>query len=446
MTSRLRYYGWLVTIFLLYACYQQPAGSVQPLPYINKTPLSPTQTAISSRVTPRIIQTPPHVTATQVHSVKLIHLPPNPDGFPPRPPSLGAYPAAMARFLQQSPLNEARLEQLLLYWRALANVQNDNPTYSKYGPHLTHFDLDHDGKMELIVVIDGAVRDPVPGLVVVFQRQPTGQYTATTYALARDGSTSYGAQIITIQDLNQTPAPEIVILSHSVGACAYFITVTVLNWLRIGFQVLLEERMNGATMIIEPANANGIQPITLKGGGSSCYAPLSRTYTSSFLWDGKAYTLAATFADRITARHPYFKLMDGNDLAEQGDYQRAVQSYREALAEPYPWADPQGFWPYTRLDPLLRAVIRFRLMVSYIHLGNITQAAHVANESIRADQNYALIFTAFWQSYQHERNIVSACRQAMDTAGDDWRIPGYTVKDSLYDRSILCPTQDWEKR
>jgi hypothetical protein len=423
-----------------------PTVTVAPMPFVPTqtfTPVmisTPRPPTLVARATPRPVK-PTAPIALPVSTV--IATPQHPDDFPTPPAQMEDYPAILEAFLNQSPQRESQLNRLLAYWDTFDSSVPNVALRHSGGPRLVGHNLDADLDLEYIVIIDGRLTEPFASLVIVLNRERGATYTATTYPLQTQGATPGGSHVLAIRDINQTPAPELLIVSYSSGACTSFTTITLLNWRPPAFTVLLDATLNDAEVQFEEVGVTKIEDVILFGGGSSCYAPMGRRQLERYQWNGRAYAHISTRVDPTTENQLYFLFLDGNDAADRNDDQKAIRLYRKALAQPRAAVDSKTAWVRGEQEQELRALIRMRLIASLIRLDEHVAARQQVTQGIVEDGTYGAWYQHFWEAYTDKQELRLACQAVIafmtQDLGEDWWFPGYTVAESHYDITIACP-------
>ncbi len=321
---------------------------------------------------------------------------PVPVPFPPRPEEFADYPTVIIDYLNDSQGDADGLREMLKDWQALRDVAD-----------LLRVDVDDDGKGELLLLIVDASGEYVVNLagdllVIDIEGQKCSlAYRATSDLLIMDPA------LLEVDDVNRDGYTELAFTSTSCGAHTCFTTVHILTSGLGTYSDLThgDIDMPYAEIYFDDWDGDGVPELVLHGGtfGSIGAGP-QRARTVVYQWDGVGYTLAQTMFD--SSNYLYFKVVDANQALLDGDYQRAVALYREAIENP----NLEIWIEETEREELI-AFARYRLSFTYLLLDEVASAQSAQDELLteQPENIYAQVMTVLWDAYLVDGDLTAAC-------------------------------------
>lgn len=298
-------------------------------------------------------------------------------------------------------------------------------------------------------------------------------------------------QLVEIQDMNLNGVPEIVIAEFGCGGMntGRCLEVFIYEWDGQEFASLksyrsaIEESLSilGTEITIKDIDSNGTQEITLTGGipipwylEHFAYYPW-RDENDTYMWNGQYFTF---YKKEFSApEYRYQAVQDGDRAMSNGDNQKALTFYQDAIfsdklldwslahrehytslhqytwdpayqSTPTPPAPPDDPLEY----PHLAAYARYRIMLIHVLWGDMTEAK-IVYETLQEKfpegkdgHEFALMAKAFWDEYQVNSKIDSACLKAITYAKNNEGILVYLGgehhnlwQDRVYRPGDVCP-------
>lgn len=387
-----------------------------------------------------------------------------------------------------------REQEVLDYLNAGGNPSNLIALLRKTWPHPTTFtqneiiqDLTGDGAPEILII---------PSELFIFGCQD-GQYQTLMSRFSEAVIFNpIAQQLAGIQDMNLNGIPEVVVAEFGCGGwgAAQCLNVLVYEWDGLEFKSLLPDRagydgvvsMIGGGLTkslpdidIKDTDGNGTLELILIGGIiNSAYSDYFIHYPwrdkiDTYMWDGQYFVLHKTeFSAPI---YRYQAVQDGDSAMQNGEYEKALGFYQSAIfndqllgwsraykeyyislnnykwdpayqATPTPSApldDPQEY-------PFLASYARYRIMLTHIILGNMTEATIVYDTLQQKfpegspGHEFALVAKAFWDEYQTSSNAVLACKKTIPYAKPEILIylgseHHNAWQDRTYHSEDICP-------
>jgi hypothetical protein len=325
--------------------------------------------------------------------------------IPPRPEDFEDYASTILAFLNASQGDEDGLRTMLEGWEALQHVSD-----------LLRVDVDDDGVGEFVaVVVDPSEEYGINlrGDLLVVDKD--GEDFTLVYSAAGD-STLTDPALLEVDDLNGDGHTEIAYSSTSCGAHTCYITVQIVS---SGTGTFEDLTGGGIGMSYAQAgfvdwDGDGVQDLVLQGGtiGSVGAGP-QRERMESYKWDGRSYVLSETAY--APSNYLYFKVLDANGALLDGEYERAVLLYREAIDD-----DTLQIWMKEQEREELAAFSRYRLSLSYLLMGEDALAQDVREELLSAqrDDIYAQVVDVLWDAYAQDGDLRAACERVGEFAAD----------------------------
>jgi hypothetical protein len=322
---------------------------------------------------------------------------------PPRPQSFEDYAPTIVAYLNASQGDEDGLRAMLEGWEALEHVAD-----------LLRVDVDDDGVGEfLAVVVDPSEEYGINlrGDLLVVDKD--GESFSLVYSAAGD-STLTDPALLEVGDLNGDGHTEIAFSSTSCGAHTCYITVYI-----VASGTGTFEDLTGGGIGMSYADAgfvdwdgDGVQDLVLQGGtiGSVGAGP-QRERMESYKWDGSSYVLSDTVY--APSNYLYFKVLDANQALLDGEYERAVLLYREAIDD-----DTLQIWMEEQEREDLAAFSRYRLALTYLLMGEVGLAQDAREELLNAqpDDIYAQVVNVLWDAYAQDGDLRAACERVGEFA------------------------------
>ncbi|MCI0396649.1 MAG: hypothetical protein L0322_17155, partial [Chloroflexi bacterium] len=322
------------------------------------------------------------------------------------------------------------------------------------GPHLLSptvlpADVTGDAIPEIIVDLPLQVIDANSVILVFGCRQ--GQYERIgRFDADQRVSRPAGQKVRAVADLNQDGLKEIVFsaVDYPGPVGVNFLTVFfIVRWDGQQFRDLVQASLNfpeqiyasGAGILngdgrLTDMDEDGRQELALVGGlpaynaSAWAYAGPRREHSDTWAWDGQAFTLARS-AHTTPPRYRFEAVQDGDLAFLFGDYAQALQFYEQALADEglRGWSLNQPLGPAagTPLPPdageqqRLAAYTHYRMVLAHLVMGRPANAINTYNALQErfppgtAGHRYAVLASAFWQTYQAEESLAAGCAQAI---------------------------------
>jgi hypothetical protein len=343
-------------------------------------------------------------------------------------------PATIEKWLNESPANPPRIQELIAEWRPILQARAPGGGAGGYYSNNTTdairlADLNGDGQDEIIISLL-ANRPPIhrqPGPPVqhlmVFSHDQ-GRYSVVAHTTPTEGmekSWLLETFLWNIADITGDGQAEIITDSGNCGAHTCFGYPDIWQWSPGELRSVLASTIYTPSDDLEPniahsfaeyrlvdADHDSVQEFQMEGGGvGSVGGCCQRRTVSTFVWDGTAYRF-----DRVAyvpdESEPFWALIDAARVFRDGDYAAAYEGYAAILAAPK--ADTEVAIPYTQVA---RAT-RFQLMVTAILLGREDAAEQW--RSALADTGDQAWSDAFWQRYQSTESVREACLSAAPIA------------------------------
>jgi hypothetical protein len=367
-----------------------------------------------------------------------------PGGLPARPASVAAYGDTIARFLSADPANRGRLNELLVQWQAAGGAPG------KPGP-LSEADLDGDGKPELVLMLTQRVGEGVShGTLFILRAADSGYQVAYAYPPVGENLAAFSEpQVEAIDDLNRDGKVKIV-FSAAICGSECLRTVQALQWELDGFRTLVSTPFylaEGKVSLGDPTRAKRTDLLLAGRIGRSRPDGLTREQTVVYAWRDNQYRPAEVIAQ--DSPYLYFRVLDASYALERGDYARAADLYRRALADPGAklyLGEKQGEAAGQKERRELDAFARFRLTLALLLAGDKAGAEAAAGDSGLKDAGTAFgpVTTLFW-STARASDAATGCAQvrrylaAGPTALDV--LNGYGVASPVYAADDVCPVK-----
>lgn len=302
---------------------------------------------------------------------------------------------------------------------------------------------------------------------------------------------STAQQLVGIQDMNLNGVPEIVIAEFGCGGMntGRCLEVFIYEWDGQQFASLKSDRSTtkenlsilGTEITIKDIDGNGTLEITLTGGVPIpwyeeyfLYYPW-RDESDVYMWDGQHFVF---FRKELSApEYRYQAVQDGDRAMLIGELGKALTLYQDAIfsdkllgwslahreyyasLHQYNWDPDYRSTPTPTVPPddpqeylHLAAYARYRIMLIHILLGNMTEAKIVYDTlqekfpSGSRGHEFALMAKAFWDGYQLNSNVASACEKTIAYTKTRSEILTYLGdehhnlwQDLFYEPEDVCP-------
>ena len=347
---------------------------------------------------------------------------PSPTDSPPlpaEPSEFQAFPAVIADHLTQTGGSPDCLAELFAAW----DMPSDGTT------PCVAADLDGDGEDEYVVRVaregrpeEGALEGWLAGDINIFDDLGLGY--EIVFSLAAFDEFSDGdllkPVIFEVSDLNTDSRAEALLTSSVCGAHTCSLTVYLIGHEGGEYVPILDpgDGEDGAITLpvtdeqvrLVDVDGDGVAEILLREGliGSVGAGP-QREGTWTYRWDGRRYVLAGTEYDASELR--YFTVRDADDAFADGDYERAIALYREAVdSSQLQDVDYPG-------DPAeLIAYARFRIGLAMAVRGDTDGALAALDATVAADPValHSQLSARFRQGYARVGHVSAGCGAARD--------------------------------
>jgi hypothetical protein len=283
-------------------------------------------------------------------------------------------------------------------------------------------------------------------------------------------------QIIAIEDMNLDAVPELVVASYG-GNFVRGLDGWIYEWDGKQFITKLEMTMDGRqtsgdipTLEVKNSNDDSLLELVAAGGilgGFDYYYYFPwRQETNVYMWNGNEFVYASTSFSNPQFR--YQVVQDGDRATLNGDYDKAIKIYENAIYGNYDWFsqarkqyfidNASGIVPLTEPEPdpneqpNLAGYSFFRIILTYV-LHEEMDEAQTAYERIHKNlakgstgYDHLLIADAFWNEYQSTQDVAKACKKAIEYASEHPDILKYldsdyhnTFQDIMYEPEDICP-------
>ena len=316
--------------------------------------------------------------------------------LPPPPDTYEIWPAVITAFLNADPTNVTRLEELLTEW-SVSESPFPSPPFD-----LQTADLNGDGRLELLLVVNGPYLDLLAGWVMVIQQDEAGHFVLTWAEPATN------PEFLSITDLNGDSTLDFVYGEVSYGVSQAYVNIVPVRWdgqafINLAYELIASTNVHLDEVRIEDITGDDKQEIIIRGGtfGSLAAGP-NRTSTFTYGWSEDGYVLLAQEPD--LPQEYYFFVVEANQRLVTGDLETAIAIFENSLSSEVAiydfYADHQ------------RAFAEFQLMLAYLLLDDEAGAAVWANNGHYPDQLYSQVKQTFWNIYQDSHNWTIAAEAA----------------------------------
>ncbi len=346
---------------------------------------------------------------------------PSPTDSPPlpaKPSEFQAFPAVIADYLTQAGGSPDCLAELFTAW----DMPSDESTTCVAA------DLDGDGEDEYVVRVAREVRPEesvfarLTGDINIFDDLGLGyEIVFSLVAFDRFADVNLLEPVIfEVSDLNADGRAEALLTSSDCGAHTCSLTVYLIGHEGGEYVPILDpgDREGGVISLpvteeqvrLEDVDGDGVAEILLREGyiGSVGAGP-QREGTWTYRWDGRRYVLDGTEYDASDLR--YFTVRDADDAFADGDYERAIALYREAVdSSQLQDVDYPG-------DPAeLIAYARFRIGLAMAVQGDTDGALAALDAAVAADPValHSQLSARFRQGYARVGHVSAGCGAARD--------------------------------
>jgi len=336
------------------------------------------------------------------------------------------------------------LNELLVQWQAAAGGEG------KVGP-LAEADLDGNGKPELVLMLTQRVGESVMhGTLFILRVAEGGYQVAYSYPPVGENLAAFSDPVLeAVDDLNHDGKIKVVFSSAICGSeCLR--TVQAIQWEPDGFRTLIGTPFylaEGKVSLGDPTKAKQTD-IQLAGRiGRSRPDGLTRGQTVVYMWRDNQYRPADVIAQ--DSPYLYFRVLDASYALERGDYAKAADLYRRALADPGAklyLGEKQGQAAGDKERRELDAFSRFRLTLALLLAGDKNGAGNAAGDSGLKDAGTAFgpVTTLLW-STARASDAATGCAQvrrylAAGPAALDV-LNGYGVASPVYSADDVCPAR-----
>jgi hypothetical protein len=340
--------------------------------------------------------------------------------LPAEPSEFQAFPAAIADHLTQAGGSPDCLAELFEAW----DMPSDGTT------PCVAADLDGDGEDEYVVRVaregrpeEGALEGWLAGDINIFDDLGPGYeivFSLAAFDDFSDGALLIKPVIFEVGDLNADGRAAALLTTSGCGAHTCSLTVYVIGHEEGEYVSILEPGDGEVGAIAMPitdeqvrlvdVDGDGVAEILLREGliGSVGAGP-QREGTWTYRWDGRRYVLAGTEYDASELR--YFTVRDADDAFADGDYERAIALYREAVdSSQLQDVDYPG-------DPAeLIAYARFRIGLAMAVQGDTDGALAALDAAVAADPValHSQLTARFQQGYARVGHVSAGCGAARD--------------------------------
>ena len=336
-----------------------------------------------------------------------------------KPSEFQAFPAAIADQLTQAGGSPDCLAELFEAW----DMPSDGTT------PCVAADLDGDGEDEYVVRVareglpeEGALEGWLAGDINIFDDLGTG-YEIVFSLAAFDEFTDVDLikpVIFEVGDLNAGSRAAALLTTTVCGAHTCSLTVYVIGYEEGEYVSILEPGVGEVGAITLPITDEQVRLVDVDGDGvaeillregliGSVGAGLQREGTWTYRWDGWRYLLAGTEYDPSELR--YFKVREADDAFANGDYERAIALYQEAIdSSQLQDVDYPG-------DPAeLIAYARFRIGLTMAVQGDTDGALAALDAAVAADPEalHSQLSAQFRQGYARVGHVSAGCGDARD--------------------------------
>jgi hypothetical protein len=308
-------------------------------------------------------------------------------------------------------------------------------------------DLTGDLVKETIIILKQSDSEPIgrPGMGVFIVGCRANQYQLlgsfdTYYSLDQDDSAK-----VMVRDLNADGIGEIIIsAANNTGSAHGDVSfyATVFEWERSSFRNLMEPQDNGyrpawigsfnRPLEFQDIDGNGTLELLFPDEFFAPYCGLGpyRLKKAIYMWDGEYYRYMWT--DPGAPQYRFQAAFDGDYYAWLGLYDKSEKMYQQAL-------DDSTLKAYFKENPIgacstppvanpdepqqIIAYTRFRNLELHVNLQKLSDAE---NDWEYLETNYppgtpgylfATFAKTFWEAYQTDNNIDTACLAVKDMAG-----------------------------
>ncbi len=332
-----------------------------------------------------------------------------------QPVTIGAAPAdlpgvlaAIPQTLQEYGGDLGALYARLQEWKVL----DEQPGFREY-------DLDGDGKPEVLLTLMAPVADPQaaplsgPRALVVLGQEGSG------WAL-RDSKLYDQASNLAvprIADLTGDGRPDLVVTYQDCGAHTCFLTVDVLSYEGGRLQSRLPQPLSQSYADMKLELRDGKPTLALHGGeiGSVGAGPV-QARTDYYAWDGQGFRRVDTVWDPSNLRlHVY---QAGDRALRKGDLKGAAELYQRVISDAT--LLQTGMADEKAERHALEAFSYYRLVTVYAALGD-RGAAQKALDALKkdyADHPCLALAQAFWDAWEPTGNVSAGCAAATAYAAE----------------------------
>ncbi len=332
--------------------------------------------------------------------------------LPAKPSEFQAFPAAIADHLTQAGGSPDCLAELFEAW----DMPSDGTT------PCVAADLDGDGEDEYVVRLAREFEGRLAGDINIFDDLGLGYEIVFSLAAFDDFADVdlLKPVIFEVRDLNADSRAEAFFTTSVCGAHTCSLTVYVIGHEGGEYIPILDAggREDGAITLpvteeqvrLVDVDGDGVAEILLREGliGSVGAGP-QREATRTYRWDGRRYVLAGTEYDPSDLR--YFTVRDADDAFANGDYERAITLYREAVDS----SQLQDV-DYLGNPAELIAYARFRISLAMAVRGDTDGALASLDAAVAADPEalHSQLTARFRQGYAKVRHVSAGCGAARD--------------------------------
>jgi hypothetical protein len=375
--------------------------------------------------------------------------------LPAQPPVFADYATTIEAFLSGGG-SLADLEATLTNWGAIGDASG--AMFGDGGEVVIGHDLTGDGSPEVIAAVQAPISQfpdfpAPPGDLYIY-----GCDNSAYALLFGDYSTPDRPvpTIIDAADLDGDGVDEVVYATYFCGASTCVYHTYALRWSAssLVFSDLLAGEPSAAevpyaTIHVENADSTPSLEVVIDVGrfGSAGAGP-QRAMKNTYSWAGSVLALSSQVITTPESEwYPIHYLQDGDRAAEEADYATAISAYQHVIDDP----NPKTLIDEGAEPPALRAYARYRQMITYALMGQISQAqslhdalfAEYDADPGKAGASFAAMADLFWTEFSGSNSIVSACAPVVAySEGDAERyqvLNNFGYANRYYQPVDLCP-------
>jgi hypothetical protein len=369
--------------------------------------------------------------------------------LPAEPSEFQAFPAAIADHLSQVGGAPDCLVELFEAW----DMPSDGTA------PCVAADLDDDGEDEYVVRVaresrieEGALEGWLAGDINIFDDLGTGYeivFSLAAFDEFSGGDLLIKPVIFELLELHAGSHSAALLTTTACGAHTCSLTVYVIAYVEGEYVSVLDTGDGEVGAITLPitddqvrlvdVDGDDLEEILLREGliGSVGAGP-QREGTWTYRWDGGRYVLTGTEYDPSELR--YFKVRDADDAFADGDYERAIALYQEAIDS----SQLQDV-DYPETAELI-AYARFRIGLTMAVQGDTDGALAALDAAVAADPEalHSQLSDRFRQGYARVGHVSAGCGAARDFVEGNldafsalWE---YGYANPVFRAEALCPS------